>query len=162
MNTSVNSEIGTTNSFTVTDGIDKSNGFFSADEVIDAYFKGKSDQVNAHHQVLLDKFKENMQKTEKVAKQIAAKLKASNLKCLSIHLKAKDIYSFYLLVLVDEASYLTEKFDDIYKFSLELRRNVNNSSTYNLAIMFAGVEKELNMNKIISDGYFYTFSETIA
>jgi hypothetical protein len=145
----------------------KEKRFFSADEVINAYFlgvdKGYStakieyiNQGNERFKILFETFESNLNSAKKICEEFFCTICKSGFKSLGVWLRSYSLTSFDAIFLIDKNDYLKDNFLKIYTLSQDLRKKVNNNS-FNISLTFMPFSKHLNEDKLLADGYVLNY-----
>ncbi len=129
---------------------------FSADALINAYFKGRRDQKIEREKVLLEKLKENLNKAKKLSSDFFDILKKKNISCKHVLLRPKQITEFESVFIVSKKDYISPKFEEIYKLSISKKTRVN-SDTFHFSYIFIPYSQNINREKLSSDGYILEY-----
>ena len=132
---------------------------FSADEVIDAYFKGKKDQKDEDNKILMEKFGKNLEKAQEVIEKFFLELVSKGIQCKFLRLRASKITEFDSIIVVEESDFASDKFEDIYNESINLASDVN-SDTFRINFSFMPYSEHIKTEKLIADGYLMTYGKT--
>lgn len=139
----------------VEEGMEKK--FYSGDDLIDAYLKGKEDQKNSEIQVLTEKLENNLIAAKAHSERLFSIIQDYGFKCRVIKLKIKDIYTYVSLFIIDEDDFCNDDFLKIYEESIKLKKEYNTSSTFNFTTMFSPDNKELSEETILTDGFYLSY-----
>lgn len=132
---------------------------FSADFVIDAYFRGKDDGEQSVEQkvlVLRKQFEANLAEAAKNTAKVYEQLKVREMTPISAHLKTDTFDRFDILILVAEEDVLKDSFDDIYKMTRAMEVAVSEDG-YNVSFSFINKSQNFDEDMLFSDGYIFTY-----
>lgn len=130
---------------------------FSADDLIDAYFNGKRDQIDQERQLRIEKLNGNLRKAAQLSVQIFDFIKDSGFTCNMVYLKVKNIYSFTALFLVDEDDYCDDSFLQVYEKTIEIKKAENTSTTFDYSTILTPTTKYFDKKSILVDGYILSY-----
>lgn len=129
---------------------------FSADEVLNAYFKGVEEGQNTHQEKLKKEFSINVKLATSISEELLAIGIEKNLKLQTIHLKATAINSFEALFLVHKDSIISDDFRNAYVISRTLRDKYKNDK-FNLSFSFIADTEDIDNNCLAADGFFMRY-----
>lgn len=132
---------------------------YSVNEVINAYLQGKKAQADADKQLVMDKLNENLSKAQEIAVRLFGYVIDSGFDCKKLFLRIKDIYRYSLLVVVNEDDFCNDEFIKVYEHSIEIKKEVNVSNTFDLTIIFTPESNHLSNSCLLSDGYNFTYAK---
>lgn len=139
---------------------DEGERLFSADFVIQAYFKGKSDgaeeSVEQKVKVLKKQFEANLDQAAKNTGKIYEQLKQKGMTPISAHLKTDTFDRFDILITVSEEDVLKESFHDIYQMTRAMEEAVSEDG-YNVSFSFINKSNQFDEDMLFSDGYIFTY-----
>ena len=136
----------------------KEKKIFSADELIDAYFKGKKDLIDDTTKVLFEKFSKNLALAKKVSEELFESLKKENYNCKYVLLKALNVTNFENLFIIKKSDFISDRFREVYRQSREKKAKINNQ-TFNLSFSFMPYSEKINENRLLTDGYILKYAE---
>jgi hypothetical protein len=136
---------------------EKGKETFSSDDLIDAYLKGRKDAVDSEKQMRFEKLETNLDKAKNLSEKIYEMIKEDGFKCNRVKLKIKDIYNFSSIFLINENDYLNDRFLNIYKKSIRLKKEVNSDKTFDFTTIFAPINDEVEINNMLADGYIFSY-----
>lgn len=132
--------------------------WFSADEVIDAYFRGKKDQKDAEENILLEKFGKNLEKAQKLSEEFFLSLNERGIQCNFLKLRASKVTEFDVIIVVDESDFVSDKFEDIYNESIHLSKE-ESGTTFKINFSFMPYSHRIKPEKLQSDGYLMSYGK---
>lgn len=132
---------------------------FSSNDLIDAYFKGRSDGENQFSKIILERFRENINKATKLAEQFIDLARERGVEIIHAHLKVQDIARFTILFIVSEEAFLSEDFRNIYLLS-NFIKSTNNSDSFSINFTFTHQSEHLNSDCLSSDGFIMRYGNT--
>ncbi len=130
---------------------------FSADDVIQAYFSGKKSQQDADISLRKEKFEQNLSKAVTASESLFQEITSMGFKCSSIHLKFKNIYRFSSIFIIDQSQYCSDKFLDVYMRSIEIKKELNTSDTFDFSVLFTPANEYFDLNSLVADGYVMSY-----
>jgi hypothetical protein len=129
--------------------------------IVEAYLRGLNDGKKKGQKELkasiMEKFTKNIDKAKEIGEIFYTKIDNAGISCFGVHLSAETVNDFKLLIVVDEPSYLSKKFDEFYKLSIKERKKANIDG-YHISISFTVYTENLNRKKIFTDGYYYSYN----
>ncbi len=125
---------------------------FSADDVINAYLRGKK-AMNALNDRILN---ENLNKAMELTSSFSDILKEKNIKCKLTLLKPKQITEFESIFVIAEEDYISSEFEEIYRLTISEKTRVNND-TFHFSYIFIPDSENLNREKLSSNGYVFEY-----
>ena len=131
---------------------------FSTDDMINAYLKGKEAQKNENEKIRMEKFSNNIELAQSISEEFFRMLDNKGIKCKFVTLRPKSIFDFDSIFLVSESDFVSPDFEEIYTLAREKCSSVN-SDTFNLSFSFIPYSKNVNKNRLLSDGYVLTYGE---
>lgn len=136
----------------------KEKKLFSADELIDAYFKGKKDLLDETKKVLIEKFSKNIDLAKKVSEEFFEALKKENYSCKYVMLKALNVTNFENIFIIKKSDFISDRFREVYRQSREKKAKINNQ-TFNLSFSFMPYSEKINEKRLRTDGYILKYAE---
>jgi len=131
---------------------------FSADDVIDAYFKGRIDQVSQDKQLQLNQLKENLKKAISLSEQLFKFINDKGFKGYQVFLKIKSIYSFTAFFLVDEDDYCSDAFMEVYEQTIAIKKSENTSKMFDFTTILTPNNDFFDKDSLRSDGYILSYA----
>jgi hypothetical protein len=132
--------------------------FFSSDAVIDAYFKGRRDQVEENKKVLIKTFSDNLKRAQQTCEDFFAALEKNDLKGFFVSLKAESVTFFDAIFVVPAQKFLTHDFDAVYKMAREKKKEIA-TTTFNLSFSFMPLTDSLDEEQMLMDGYILKYGK---
>lgn len=132
---------------------------FSADFVIDAYFRGIDDaELGVEQKVLVlrKQFEANLTEAAKNTAKVYDQLKVREMTPISAHLKTDTFDRFDILILVEESDLLKEAFDEIYNMTRAMEDAVTEDG-YSVSFSFINKSEHFDEDMLFSDGYIFTY-----
>ena len=129
---------------------------FSSDEMIDAYFKGKSDALKETEQMLQNNFIENLASAKKLCENIYIHLKENNINCKKVLLRPFSITTFDSLFIVPKKDYISSDFIAFYKYAQTIK-NEHNKELFYFDVAFMPYSNKIDNVRISSDGYTLSY-----
>jgi hypothetical protein len=134
---------------------------FSADDVIDAYHRGKTEFRQEIDTVRVKVFNDNMGQVTSVVATALMKLMENGYTYYRVYLRTDHWFAYEVLVLVAEDAFVDDGFEAIYQFITE-QEQATQSDQFNITFSFVPVGKNaldlVNNTAITSDGYIYRLS----
>jgi lysophospholipase L1-like esterase len=125
--------------------------------LIDAYFKGVKDQKNKNRQIMMDKLEQNLKKAQNTSVEVFKFITRKGFSCKQIMLRVKDIYRYTSIYIIDEKDYCDDKFLEVYKHSISVKNEINQSNTFDFTIIFTPENKNLDKTHLLADGYIMSY-----
>ena len=133
--------------------------YYTQDDVIDAYLKGKEEQKILTEKVLIEKLDSNLNQAKNLVEQITEKIINDGFTVFKSYLLLKDIFKFDAIIDVELSDYISDEFDKIYKYSRDVKNEVNGNTFY-ISFSFMPHTDELNENTIACDGFLFTYQKS--
>lgn len=147
ISSSVNTEIQNPLNFKVV------GGQFTADEVLNAYFKGKESVMKE----VKDLIKSGLQLSSLSSNYLFEKLKNETIKVEEMYLRFVTPKEFDTLVIIaDEDYYNKEKRWNAYKYAREINKNIDD---FSLNFSFIPYSDEIDNSIIASDGFVFKYDK---
>ena len=131
---------------------------YSADELIDAYFKGRKDQFEEDKKILLETFSNNLKQAKSVCEEFFQTLTEYDIKCQFVSLRALTITHFDAVFVVPRIKFLSLKFDKIYRMARE-KKSAIITKTFQFSFSFMPLTDSLNEGWMLTDGYIMTYGK---
>ncbi|MBT1689114.1 hypothetical protein [Dawidia soli] len=131
---------------------DEGERLWSSDTVIDAYLKGKKDGLDDHQKALQSVFAKNFEKSGKSTAKLFAFLSQQEITPISAHLKIDSLFSFEVVVLLNEADFLGEKMPGVYNWCITLQKEEEEES-FRICFSFIDVMDGFDFEQLRSDGF---------
>lgn len=131
---------------------------FSSDDLINAYFKGRTDQADQEKQLRLEKFKSNLDKAQDLSENIFGYIKSNGYNCNRVYLRVKDIYSYTSLFLINEDDYCNDAFLKVYDKTIQVKKEVNNSNIFDFTTILTADNENLDHKALLADGYILSYA----
>lgn len=135
-----------------------SKEYFTHDELIDAYLKGKEQQKSENQKILLEKLESNIKLAQSIVETITKEIKLKGFNSLKSYLRINNIVKFDAIFDVSTEDFISDSFDDIYTFSRKIRKEVN-SDTFNINFTFMPHSESLNEKRIGCEGFIFTYEK---
>ncbi|MFW5657765.1 MAG: hypothetical protein ACOC31_04515 [Bacteroidota bacterium] len=132
--------------------------FFTHDELIDAYLRGKEDQKNENQKVLLEKLEKNIKYAQQIVEKIADEITNSGFKTHKSYLRINNIIKYDAVFDISLDDFTSDEFDKIYQFSRNLKNKVN-TETFNINFTFMPHTNNLNEKRIVCEGFIFTYEK---
>lgn len=128
--------------------------FYSSDDMIDAYFKGKRDGVEEGRRLILDKLSSNIEKSGKNINKIFQYFKSNKINPIYGFLKVNSWEDFKILIVVGEEDYLSDNILNMYEYISEFENNIKDEF-YNVSISIIDNSEYFDQDCVSSDGYIF-------
>ncbi len=136
---------------------EKTKKWYSADEMIDAYFKGRKDQKDESEKILYEKFEKNLQQAKEITADFFALIMAEHkIKCKFAKLRANRITDFDAIIVVSQSDFISDEFKKIYSLARKKKEEVN-TNTFQISFTFMPETKNIDENKLLSDGFILRY-----
>lgn len=132
---------------------------YSEDDLIEAYFKGVSDQKDKQQKALINIFNSNLEKAKELSIEILEYIDKKNYTCKQVLLRAKDIFTFTSFFVIDESDYINDKFLEVYSKSIKIKKRVNKPGDFDYSVIFSPSHDELSKDCLLADGYILSLEE---
>jgi hypothetical protein len=129
----------------------------TANDVINAYFKGKEDGKTEQERINLHQFNTNLEKAKIVSESLFETISKSGLHLNSIHLKADTITSFRALFIANKEDFLKDEFRNVFVLARQVKLE-NENETFEISFLFTPDSKTLSERSLASDGYFIKYN----
>lgn len=129
---------------------------YSADELIDAYFKGRKDQFEENKKILVETFSTHLDKAKNVCVEFFQKLEQNDIECSFVTLRALTISHFDAIFIVPKEKFVSLDFDAVYRMAREKKKEVN-TNTFSFSFSFMPLTKTLNEGRMLTDGYILKY-----
>lgn len=126
--------------------------WYSSDQVIDAYLKGKNEGLEQGQKLILEQLIRNLSKTGNHTSEIIQFLNASNFHPISAFLKINSWDDFGILIVLPESEFIAPSIIDVYDFISEFENRIT-EEFYNVHIQFCCASEQINEKSIESDGF---------
>lgn len=135
---------------------------YTADDMIDAYFKGKETMVSETRKFMVRALTENINKTIKHRNELFKYLKDKKYhpEVSYLRIKPVSISSFEILIMLPEEELLKDNFLDVYEYICKFEENVS-EDLYAIHFSFTNSNKDFDENQLEADGFIlkYTFTK---
>lgn len=132
--------------------------YFTQDELIDAYLKGKEQQKNEHQKVLLEKLESNVKLAQSLVEEITSEIKAKGFKPYKSYLRINNIIKFDAIFDVSIEDFTSDNFDEIYNISRIMKKKVN-TDTFNINFTFMPHSESINEKRINCEGFIFMYEK---
>jgi hypothetical protein len=132
--------------------------YFTHDELIDAYLKGKEEQKNETQKVLLEKLESNIKHAQSIVEKVTGEISKSGFKTYKSYLRISNIIKYDAVFDISIKDFTSDEFDKIYKFSRELKKKVN-TETFNINFTFMPHNDNLNEKRIVCEGFIFSYEK---
>lgn len=135
---------------------------FTGDEMIDAYFLGRTDGVKAGWDekfiILAKQFGKNLETAVKIAEDLYKEVSDANISLKTVHLKSEGMSKFTALFIADGKDFESENFLKVHSISRKYRGTNQNKDIY-ISFLFAPYSEKLSQDCLDSDGYFLRYDK---
>lgn len=135
--------------------------FYTEDDLIHAYLKGKEEGMNIEKKIMFEKFQQNIIIATTEGTNLFNILKAENIKCKRCFLKAENPLSFEIIYLIDNNDYTEENLNKVYSDSRKKKAEINKDTFY-INFSFIPDNGNLNEKRLIADGYILQYNPKAA
>jgi|AntAceMinimDraft_15_1070371.scaffolds.fasta_scaffold66092_2 hypothetical protein len=132
--------------------------YFTHDELIDAYLRGKEKQKNDNQKILLEKLGKNVKHAQSIVETITAKINQKGFKSFKSYLRINNIIKFDAIFDVSMLDFTSNKFDDIYTLSRKIKKEKNND-TFNINFTFMPHSDNLNEKRLVCEGFIFMYEK---
>jgi hypothetical protein len=128
--------------------------FYSSDQVIDAYLKGKSDGIQQTQKLIVRQLDRNVSKTIEQTDKLVEHLAKREFHPVAAYMKIDSWDAFTVIVTVPDMEWCDPKFLEIFDYVIETEKHTSNEF-YNLEIQIFGIPDVDNLNEqsIFADGF---------
>jgi hypothetical protein len=131
---------------------------FTADEVINAYFRGKKELGSAISRVLAKELEDNLKKIQAIGEDLFTTINSKRIRCSRVLLKIDDLSSFKLLFMVNELDYSLEKLREVYALLIDKEQS-ESSDTFHFSTSILSDSPKVNKQRVFSDGYYLCYGK---
>ncbi|MBD3330272.1 hypothetical protein GF354_01945 [Candidatus Peregrinibacteria bacterium] len=131
---------------------------FSADDLIDAYFRGREDEVADREKILMEKLVANLDKAKEISEDFFKYLIEKKYSCKYLKLRATDVTHFDAIFVIEQKDYIKESFKRVYAKSRKVKENIN-GDTFCYSFSFMPFSKYISEDEFLSDGYFLDYGK---
>ena len=130
---------------------------FSADELINAYFKGVKEGTYQYQKAIRKQLGENLEKAGKHTSNIITILQDRGFEFYSALLKIHNWDEFEVILLVNPDHYINPKFLEIYNLVSSYEKEVK-EDTYSITFSFTDYDESLDKEQMESDGFILEYN----
>lgn len=130
----------------------------SADDVIEAYFKGKKDGAKEQFEKLRQEFLVNLKLASSISEELLSNAKDSEIPIDEVYLKATNFNSFNVLFLVNDNDDINE-LRKAYILSSEIKKKYK-TQRFHIDFAFSENSDTLSKDCIAADGYLVRYGQT--
>lgn len=134
--------------------------YFTHDELIDAYLKGKEAQKNENKKILIEKLEANLKKAQDIVENLVEEIRNKGFKIYKSYLRINNIVKFDAIFDISIEDYTSDAFDEIYEKSQEIKKIVN-SDTFHLNLTFMPHNDNLNEQRVVRDGFIFSYEKRL-
>ena len=132
--------------------------YFTSNELIEAYLKGKEEQKNENQKILLEKLDANLKEAKLIVEKIAKEINKNKFKLFSSYLRINNIVKYDAIFDILTDDFTSDNFDKIYDFSRKIKKDVN-TNTFNINFTFMPHSENLNVKRIGSEGFIFRYEK---
>lgn len=136
----------------------KDDQWYSGDNLIDAYLKGKQDGRNETNNILSKQFETNLTIATSIAEKLFSEAKKKKIELKEIHLKANSITNFSALFVADENDFIADDFRNIFSIARKFKNKVESDSFY-INFFFLPLSDSFNEKNLNAEGYFLKYEK---
>jgi hypothetical protein len=130
----------------------------SANDVIDAYFKGKKDGAMEQFEKMKQEFWVNLKLASSISEELLSNAKDNKIQIDEVYLKATNFNSFNVLFLVDDTDDIKE-LSKAYILSTEIKKKYR-TQRFHIDFAFSENSETLSKDCIAADGYLVRYGQT--
>lgn len=134
----------------------KQEDVITANDAIDAYFKGKEDGKSEQERVNRRLFIFNLEKAQSLSESLFEKINLEGIHLKAIHLKAETITSFCALFVADKNDFLKNEFRNVFIRARNVKIQ-SDDDTFSISFLFTPDSSSLNEHSLASDGYLLKY-----
>lgn len=137
--------------------------YFSADDVIEAYYRGKTDALESTKKLILEKLSTNVNKAGADTRRIYEHAKTNiGFHPISAFLRIESWDNFTVLIVIPENEFLSDRILELYDFIAKVEQTVKDEwYNLNVSLCTIGSETEIDYKPLHSDGFMLALSEGI-
>jgi len=109
--------------------------YYTHDELIDAYLKGKEAQKNENKRILIEKLEENLKQAQGIVENLVEEIRSKGFKIYKSYLRINNIVKFDAIFDVSPEDYISDAFNEIYKEGHEIKKTFN-SDIFHLNLIY--------------------------
>ena len=132
--------------------------YYTYDDLIDAYLKGKEEQKNQTQKVLIEKLEKNLRTAKSIVENITDEIISKDFKTFKSYLRIKDIFKFDAIFDISLQDFTSDSFEEIYTYSRKIKKEVSND-TFNINFTFMPHTEDLNEKRIVCDGFILVYEK---
>ena len=132
--------------------------YYTYDDLIDAYLKGKEEQKNQTQKVLIEKLERNVKEAKRIVEKITDEIISKGFKPFKSYLRIKDIFKFDAIFDISLQDFTSDSFEEIYTYSRKIKKEVSND-TFNINFTFMPHTEDLNEKRIVCDGFILVYEK---
>lgn len=137
----------------------KKDRLFCADEVIDAYLKGKQEGKHDLLTAAALMAKKNLEKTLNFSETIFKELKGRfNINVDGMRVRIKGAFDFETLFIISEKDFLSDDINTVYQYLFNKMQEVNTSQYSWSYVVMPKLNAEINIDAIESDGFVLAYA----
>lgn len=139
---------------------ERKEGFFTGDQVIDAYLKGKVDGLKNYKKTMLINLNKNVNECARYTRIVIGHLKERNMEQTSAFLKIDSWNTFRVMIGVKEVDFLNPDFLKVYDYVSALEDKIS-SETLKVDFSFLDFTDEINEKRLGAAGFLLKLKERI-
>ncbi len=132
--------------------------YYTHDELIDAYLKGKEAQKNENKKILIEKLEANLKQAQGIVENLVEEIRSKGFKIYKSYLRINNIVKFDAIFDVSLEDYTSDAFNEIYKEGHEIKKTVN-SDTFHLNLIYMPHTENLNEESVVCDGFIFSYEK---
>jgi hypothetical protein len=133
---------------------DNGEKLYSADAVIDAYLRGKREQLEQAKKVIMDKFESNLVKAASNTEKLFSLLREAGIKPFAAYLRARSFDIFEVLITLGEEDFLGDQIEKVYSYASEIEQQ-SGDELFKITYRFTYTSESFNYRLLKSDGYIF-------
>jgi hypothetical protein len=132
----------------------KDGGFYTSDDVIDAYLRGTKVGADREMRLIRDRFKTNIDLTAAYAHELFEYLVTNGFSPISSYLRINNFDSYNILFTIPGSKFNETGILDLYDYFFAYQ-DEKLGEFFHFSVSLCGSDKELNESKISADGFTF-------
>lgn len=132
--------------------------YYTHDEIIDAYLKGKEAQKNENKKILSEKLEANLKQAQGIVESLVEEIRSKGFKIYKSYLRINNIVKFDAIFDVSPEDYTSDAFNEIYKEGHEIKKTFN-SDTFHLNLIYMPHTEDFNEESVVCDGFIFSYEK---
>ena len=128
---------------------------FSADQVLNAWYKGKKDAIVELEQQQVETIENSFNSSGEATRKVFQFLDSIGIKPLSAHLNPKGMSKHTIIITVSEDDYFSDNMLQAYGLVRSIEKDLN--PELDLMFMFMDDDGNIDLNKLVNDGFNFGF-----